>query len=227
MTELKIVTLNGGERAKETNAPIAGAFEQLSEDATNEADRKPVGNVPLMPCLGVIAMPYPPDKRGKAEAVIAEGLGGLPAVCVAGWDTRSFQACANMKPGDWSACSTGPNNAAQLLLKEEKRQCVLAAKKANGKQIMFMMDANTEVVQILANKATIEINKAGDINLSDGTGKAGITISGDTIHLRCSTLNIGGMVPTFQLAQVPPLVGFPATFPTIAIPPAAGIWLCK
>lgn len=225
MTELRLVTLNGGERHKETNAPIAEAFTQLTEDATDSENREPAGVVPLMPCLGVVAMPYPPDKNGKAEGVVAEGVGGLPSVCVAGWDTRSFQACANMQPGDWGAMSTGPANASQILLKEKKRQVVLSAKKKNKKQLLLMLDGENEIFQLLVNGAVIQIDKNGRLDFSDKSGKTGISLHDGTIDLRCSVLNVGGMAPTMAVAMVPPKVGLPMA-PGGVIPPAPCINIC-
>jgi hypothetical protein len=227
MTELKLVTLNGGERNKETNAPIAEAFTQLTADATDSENREPAGILPLMSCLGITSLPYPPTKEGHAEGIAAENVGGLPGVCVAGWDTRCAAITANAKPGDTILHSTGPNKAAQVQCKEEKRQVCLLTQKKNKKHGMVLLDGDNEVFQVLFNGAIIQINKEGAVDLIPRNGKCGITLSGDTIHLRCATLNIGGMMPTFGLAQVPPIVGIPAVAIGTPFPCAPGINICK
>lgn len=218
---MKLAWLNGGEKDAETNAPVAPAFVPMGEDATDEAKRIPIGSVPLMPCLGVSALPYAPDDKGHAEAVIAENVGGLPGVCVAAWDTRAHVMCANLKPGDTVLHSTGPNLAAQVQLKEDKRQVVLATTKADKKQMLLVLDGKNEKFQIAVNGAMIQIDKSGTIDMSSANGQNGITIGNDGIWLR-GALILGGMTPNpaLKIALCPPTgsPGGPASVPLIAAP---------
>lgn len=224
MTEIQTVWLNGGERDGTTNAPNAAAFTPTGDDPLNEDNRIPVGTAPLMPCIGIVAMPYPPDERGHAEGIVALDVGGQPAVCIAGRDTRSFKVCAKMQPGDTGMMSTGPNNAAQVLCKEKKRQVVASVQKKNGKQIMVTLDGENESLQVLANGAIFEINKDGDINASSPNGAHGWSLTNQGSHFR-GTVILGGMKPTFAVAQVPPITGMviPPGGGTVAA--ASGVWI--
>jgi len=226
MTELRIVTLNGGERDKETNAPIADAFTQLTDDATDEKNREPAGLLPLMSCLGITALPYPPTKEGHAEGIAAENVGGLPGVCVAGWDTRCASITCNAKPGDTILHSTGPNKAAQVQCKEEKRQLVICTQDVDGNQQIFLLDGKNKKVQILANGAIWQIDEKGNTDICSPNGGNGITVSNDAVWLR-GTVILGGAnpVPAMFSIMLGPIAGSPGGPASVPLTAAKGVFI--
>lgn len=211
MSDLQLVRLNNGLLNITTKAPGVSCFDVAGED--EEADQEPFGDVPLMQCLGVSSLPFPPDDSGHAEGVLIPDVGGLPGIVVAAWDTRTFSLFGNLEGGDTVCHSTGPAKAAQLLLKEKKRQAVLATKGSDGKQILVVLDGKNDQVQIMAFGHAFQITKADGIALE--VGGCGITLHPDNgIHLR-GAVKIGGMVdaqPTGQCMAV----GSPAAWAAIA-----------
>jgi hypothetical protein len=186
--DLKLATLNEGKVAPSTNAPVASCFDLIGDDPN---DREPLGDAPLMPCLGVTAIPYPPDADGHAEGIIATGVGGLPSVCIAGWDTRTHAIAGNAKPGDTILHSTGPSKAAQVQLKETKRQAVVVTRGTDNKQMMVLLDGKNDKIQIAGFGYIIELSQTG-IELAAGAN--GISINEDAVHIRGNVI-VGGMVP--------------------------------
>src|SRR4051812_48496861 len=87
----------------------------------DEQDVVPYGPLAVYQGLGLSSLPYPKDATGYAECVVIRGAGGRAAFCLGGFDTRTASVVGNMKPGDTVLHSTGPNQAAQLQLKEVKR----------------------------------------------------------------------------------------------------------
>lgn len=222
MTEFKTVWLNAGSKDPETNAPLAEAFVPMDESGTDESKRVPVGTVPLMPCLGIVAMPAAPDTNGHAEAIIAENVGGLPAVCVGGWDTRSHKMCANIKPGDLIVHSVGESQSAQLQLKDGTRQAVLATKsKKTGKQMLVVLDGEDGVIQVLANGGAFQIDADGNIAMSSPNGQNGISVTNDNVWIRGSVLLGGQKADPIWKVMLGPATGSPggaASVPMIAAP---------
>ena len=219
MTDLVLTWLNAGERDDETNAPVAVAFKPLGEDATDEANRDPFGTVPLMNALGVIGMPSAPDDKGHAEAIVATDIGGMTGVCIAARDTRSFEMAAKMKPGDTILHSTGPNKAAQVQCKEEKRQVVIATKrKGKEEQMLAIFDGENDVVQVLAFGHMFQIDETG-IHMSSANGATGISLTNEGTHIR-GELILGGMIvnPALKLALCAA-----AGYPLGGIVPAPGV----
>jgi hypothetical protein len=185
---------------------------------TNDVDDvEPFGDVDLFQGLGITALPYPADASGSAEGVIIRNCGGRDAVCVGARDTRSAAIVGNMKPGDTVVHSTGPNQAAQLQLKEEKRQAVLATKDSRNRTMAFVLDGKNDDVQIAALGAVFKIDKNGDFSFTNASG-AGFSLIGDTLHINAN-LALPGMTPGLCLAQCPPSgsPGGPASTPLVAV----------
>lgn len=144
---------------------------------------EPLGEIQMLQGLGITAFPWPADANGHAEGVLVRECGGRSAVCVGGRDTRCAKIVGNGKPGDTILHSTGPNQSAQVQLKEEKRQVVLATLDTQSKQILVVADGKNDKVQVLAFGAIIEMKRQGggaEISISNGQG-AGIHLSGNTV----------------------------------------------
>jgi hypothetical protein len=184
--DVKLVTLNEGKRSPSTNAPIASCYAQIGDDPD---DREPMGDAPLMSALGVTAIPYPPDASGHAEAVVITDVGGLPSVAVGCWDTRTHAIAGNAKPGDTILHTTGPSKAAQVQLKEDKRQAVVVTRGTDDKQIMVLLDGKNDKLQLVGFGYIIELSPQG-IELAAGSN--GISINEDAVHIRGNVV-IGGM----------------------------------
>lgn len=206
---ISLVRLNSGFLTASTKAPTTSCYDVAGP---NEAeDQEPFGDVPLIQCLGVSSLPYPPDDSGHAEGILLEGVGGLPGVIVSAWDTRTFSLFGNLEPGDTVLHSTGPAKAAQAILKEKKRQAILATKDTNGKQILVILDGKNDKVQVSAFGYIIEMSRAGGINLD--VGKCGLSLHPEQGGKLRGTWTLGGMaaVPAMSMA-----VASPATWATLS-----------
>src|SRR5690349_11024216 len=99
-------------------------WEPIVPITDGDADVEPFGLTAVYQALGFASMPFPKTSDGYAECLVVRHCGGRNAVCLGGRDTRTASVVGNMRPGDTVVHSTGPNQAAQLQLKEEKRQAV-------------------------------------------------------------------------------------------------------
>lgn len=195
----------------QTNALLAqckGA--PLSEDDSDATD---YGAAPLMCALGVTAVPYPRTPEGAAEGLVVTDVPGVDGVVIGARDTRTAGIVGNLKPGDTAVHSTGPQQAAQLLLKEEKRQAVLATKGTDGKQLLLLLDGNADKATLAAFGAVFEISKEQGIVMADATGKAGIQIKDGVVSIFGTQVVLGGRTPALPvLAGTPPGAPVPGVF---------------
>lgn len=164
-------------------------------------------DTPMMCALGVSAVPFPPTEEGAAEAVNDESIAGLNGAIVAARDTRTANIAGRLSPGDTCVYSTGPLQAALLLLKEATRQAALIIKTKGGKNSMLLLDGDAEEVQLTHAGALFKIDKSGDISIV-GAGGAGILIQAGNIHFLGNRVIGAGNPPGFGFALVP-LTGSP------------------
>lgn len=175
---IDVVVLDALELDASSGVPLAKA----SQPATGDDDAEPFGDVPLMQCLGISSAPYPAGADGFCEAVVAVGVGGRDAVCVGARDTRTAKLIGNMKPGDTVVHSTGPEQAAQLQLKEAKRQAVLVTKGTDGKQVLLALDGKSDKVTIAAFGGVFEMTKDA-ISMFHPNGTSGLVIGPDGVRI--------------------------------------------
>jgi hypothetical protein len=160
---------------------------------------EPLGESDVYQALGLTSLPYPKDENGFAEAIALRNVGGRDVVYVGARDTRTAKIVGNAQPGDTIVHSTGPEQAAQLQLKEKKRQAVLATKDSQKRTMALVLDGKNDKVQLAALGALLEIDKNGDFSIVNAAG-AGIRIEGNKIHL-LGELALPGMREGFSLMQ--------------------------
>lgn len=206
---IDIVTLDGVTLDPTTGAPLVSAKQPI----TGDDDVEDFGDAPLMQCLGVSSAPYPKTDDGWCEGIIATGVGSRDAVCFGGRDTRTAKVIGKLAPGDTVVHSTGPNQAAQLQLKEAKKQAVLCTKGSDGKQILLVLDGKNDKVTLAAFGLAFNFDKATKtISLMSANGQNGLVIgdsgvqilgqvlhnSGGPLFLACGTvanINTAGLFP--------------------------------
>jgi hypothetical protein len=176
-----------------------GVIPIANDNAQNP--NEPLGESAVYQALGVTSLPYPKDENGWAEAVALRNVGGRNAVYVGARDTRSAAIVGAMKPGDTVVHSTGPKQAAQLQLKEEKRQAVLYTKDTNNEGVAIVLDGKNNKIQIAGFGATIEIDKDGNISMIGKSGN-GILIQESGVHIK-GKLKVAGLLPGFAVMQGP------------------------
>lgn len=118
---------------------------QLEVDPeTNDAED--YGEIPLMPCLGITALPAAPDDDGQAELACIEGCGGFTAICVGGRDARCVDVVGQLKPGETAVHNTGgsASKRSRLLLKEDCASIIV------GNNVVVMVDRKNSKIQIAA-----------------------------------------------------------------------------
>lgn len=171
-------------------------------------DVEAFGPTAVYQALGVTSAPYPKDANGYAECLVVRHVGGRNAVCVGGRDTRTASVVGNLKPGDTVVHSTGPNQAAQLQLKEGKLQAVLVTKtKGGGKTMAVILDGQNEKIQVTHAGAIFEIDKNGDVSLLNSAG-CGLLIQGSNVHI-VGTPVLGAGNPPGLAFMLGPATGSP------------------
>jgi len=149
------------------------------------------GNAPNFSALGLTAMPYPETEDGHAEGIVVE-VPGLDGAIIGGRDTRTAKIVGNLKPGDTVVHSTGPEQAAQLQLKEKKRQAVLRTIGTNGKDVAIVLDGRNDKVQVIAFGQMFEMTPSG-VSIVE-KGGAAILMGGGVVRL-LGTVVLGGSTP--------------------------------
>lgn len=183
------------------------------------------GRAPFMCALGLTALPYQATKDGAAEGINATDIPGLDGVIIGARDARTADIVGNAKPGDTILHSTGPQHAAQIQLKEEKRQVAALSRDSNGKTQLVLLDGTNDKFQIAVSGALIEIDAEGKIHLTS-KGGCGIII-GDAVQL-IGPINFNTPIPGFSIAlmpSVPPVIPTPAPgapLPFKAMPNSGG-----
>lgn len=187
-------------------------------DETSDTDSD--GSVDVLQCLGVSSAPYPVDKTGHAEGLKLEGCGSRNAVIIGGRDTRNAKIVGNLKPGDTVVHSTGPQQAAQLQLKEAKRQAVLATKDSNGDTMALVLDGINNKFSLAVLGHVLEITEDG-LTFTHASGKQSIIVGASQINL-VGTIVLGGGTPNpMMCVMLGPQTGSPggvASLPLLAAP---------
>ncbi len=214
MSDVDIAIL-GASHVTAEGVTVAQAVVPLSDDTH---DVEPFGEIDLMSCLGVSALPWPQDKTGHAECVIARNCGGRDAVGIGGRDTRSSKIVGKMKPGDTVVHSTGPNQAAQLQLKEEKKQAALVSEDSDGHTMMVILDGKNNRIQITGFGNMIELSPKGINIVSVGD----VLINGETIAIAGSVI-LGGLKPNPAMKIMTGVGPSPGGAASIPMVPAPGV----
>lgn len=190
----------------ETNVlTVNGKDEPLSDDDSDAGSFDEIG---YFGQLGCTARPYPADDSGGAQAIAMSGVGDRDGEIIGMRDTRVASVVGQLKPGDTALYSTGPQHAARLMLKEEKRQSVLMSKQANGKDIIVSLDGNSNKITITGMKQVLELSEDG-ITLANGGAYIMLKADG-TVAINGSKVLIGnrGNTPAALAAtgsSVPPI----------------------
>ncbi len=187
---IEIVTLDGVTIDPTSGAPLVSAKQPI----TGDDDVEDFGDAPLMQCLGVSSAPYGKTDDGYCEGVIAAGAGSRDAVCLGARDTRTAKIIGKLAPGDTVVHTTGPNQAAQLQLKEAKKQAVLVTKGTDGKQILLVLDGKNDKVTLSAFGMAFNFDKSTKtISLMSANGQNGLVIGDSGVQLIGQlVLNNGG-----------------------------------
>ncbi len=112
------IALLGASKIGANGSPVWQPAVPITDDSE---DLEGFGECQVFQSLGISSLPYQKDENGFAECLVMRNVGGRDAVCLGARDTRSAKIVGNLKPGDTVVHSTGPSEAAQLQLKEEKR----------------------------------------------------------------------------------------------------------
>lgn len=216
----EIVKLGASQQHETTKAVQWQGINQITGDDDSES----FGSFDVMQCLGVASAPWPADDNGFAEAVIAKNCGNRDAIGLGGRDPRSAKAIGKLRPGDTVVYSTGPEAAAQIQLKESKRQVVGYTKDTDGTGMVIMLDGTNNKFQVMVRGAMIEIDDGGDMSLVN-SGGASILLQGGDIYLNGS-VHLSGMNPGMTLVQSLPVQQDPSTtagFIIVPLMPVLGV----
>ena len=208
-----LVDVTGATLDKKTNALLVQCKGAPVDEEGSEPD---YGQVPAMCSLGVTAYPYRRTKEGNAQAIVVDAP-GFAGVAIGMRDTRTAGVVGRMEEGDTCVHSTGPKQAALLLLKEKKSIVGLITKTIRGaKTMMFVLDGLKQIAQLTHAGAILEINKKGDISLLNGSG-VGLLIQGKNVHVIGNLVAGKGNPPSyFACMNVPVSPGGIATVPLFA-----------
>jgi len=215
--ELDIAIL-GASHVNKDGVPVV----QASIGVKNETDDvEPFGEIDVYQAGGVTSLPFGAGPGGHAEGLIARDVGGRDAVLLGWRDTRTAAIVGKMKPGDTVIHSTGPNQAAQLQLKEEKRQAALVSEDSAGKTMMIMLDGKGDRVQITARGSIIQIDGDGNIAI---VSAGDLILSGKTVSIQGQII-LGGATPNPAMRIMTAPAPSPGGAGALPMVPAPGIFV--
>ncbi len=214
--EIEIVKLGSSKLNDKTKSAQWQATNQVSSDPNDNED---FGEIDAFQGLGLTSMPWPADDDSYAEGAVIRNCGNRNGICIGARDTRSAKALGNVKAGDTILHSTGPNEAAQVQCKEDKRQVVIYTKDSSGKGVVVVVDGKNDQIQLVGFGMIIEMSKENGIKL-DGGGGASILIQGGDLYLN-GAIHIAGIPPgTTLCASTVPVVGTSgSTVPVFGVGP--------
>jgi len=182
-------------------------------------DVEPFGEVDIFQSLGVSSLPWPADETGHAEGLLLRNVGNRNAVLVGGRDTRTAKAIGKLHPGDTVLHSTGPNQAAQVQCKEDKRQVVLYTVDNSEEGVVVMVDGKNDKVQILGFGMVWEMSKEHGFTMSNG--EASFLLQGNKLYFN-GEISLPGMLPGMCLMQGP-ATGSPGGAASVPLLPVQGV----
>lgn len=215
---VEIAFISASKVSEKSGVPLWEPYIPVTDD---DQDAERFGPTAVYQALGFASQPWPADESGHAECILFRNCGGRPAVCIGGSDTRTASVIGNLQPGDTVVYSTGPNQAAQLQLKEAKRQTVLVTKTPSGENMAVILDGLNEKAQITKGGAIFEIDKNNDVSILNGSG-VGLLMQGDKVFIK-GTLVVGEGNPSGQCFMLGPVAGSPGGGASAPMIPAQGI----
>ena len=218
MVDVDIVKIGSSKLNDKTGAP---QWQAVNETGPDPDDHENFGEVDAIQTLGVTSLPYPvTDNDNYVESIILRNCGNRNGICIGARDTRTAKSIGNAKPGDTILHSTGPNQAAQVQCKEEKRQVVCYTKGSNGKGIILVLDGKNDQIQIQGFGMIIEMSKEDGIKIDTGGG-ASILLQGEDIFLNGNVHHAG--IPKGMVLQAGPPTGIGAGAASLPTVPVNGI----
>lgn len=210
--EIEIVKL-GSSKLNDTTK--TAQWQAVNEVSSDPGDAEDFGDVDVLQGLGLTSMPWPADGDNYAEGALIRNCGNRNGIIIGARDTRTAKALGNIRPGDTILHSTGPNEAAQVQCKEDKRQVVIYTKDSSDQGLVIMVDGKNDKVQIQGFGMIVEMSKDEGIKFDTGGG-ASILMQGEDVWIN-GTLHLQGIPPGMTLcAAVGPVAGVTgATVPVL------------
>lgn len=194
---------------------------QLEVDPES-GDAEDFGEVPLMPCLGLTALPAPPDDDGRAEGLAIEGVGGFTAVVAGARDARCVDVVGQLGPGETALHSTGGSagKRSRVFCKENSLSGLI------GTDTGWVLDRGEGLFTITINKQIrIQIDdSAKKITVAPNGNKAWIEIVDGTINLMGGVNggNAAAQSLTMNAALAAAITTLAAAMTTIGAAPLTG-----
>lgn len=205
--DIEIVKLGASKLNGKTKSPQWQAVNDISEE---DGDSEDFGDIDVLQGLGLTSMPWPAEGDSYAEGALIRNCGNRNGICIGARDTRSAVALGNVRPGDTVLHSTGPNQAAQVQCKEDKRQVVLFTKDSAGKGMVIVLDGKNDQIQIQGFGMIFEMSKENGIKIDTGKG-ASIMMDGEDVWIN-GNVHFKGIPPGMTLcASAVPVVGVTGT----------------
>lgn len=191
----------GASRLTDSGALVVTVVNPVGDDPEKPDEVETFGEVDFFNALGVTAYPYPASADGHAETLCTRHVGGSDGVAHGGRDTRTAKVYGTLAPGDTALHSTGPQQAAQVLCKEETRTVAAATKGTDGKNIVLVLNGEKDKIQIAGFGLAFEMSREQGIVLSDGAATLQIK---DGVIMLSGQVVLGGRTPIAAMAACAP-----------------------
>lgn len=217
--DAEIVRLGASKLDPESNVQtVQGKGPPLSKHPNHA---KSYDDVPVMSQLGVTAMPYPATDDGAAQGLMCRNISGAQGILVGARDTRTAAITKALAPGDTCLHSTGPNQAAQVQLKEKQRISALLSKDADGNDIGVVIDGVAGTITFTVAGAVFQMGKDGIKMATDSNAFVTLTSDGKAQIAGSQTLLGPQPKQPVQIGALPVIASGPGA-PSGACAPSVG-----
>jgi hypothetical protein len=207
MTDL--IDIGSARRDAATNTVLVQA--KAAQIGATPDDAPSFDSAPVFGQLGITAVPWPADERGKAQGTVDETVPGHNGVITSIRDARAAGIVQELGPGETAIHSTGPDFDSLVLLKKQLAAIMV------GDDCAIVMDRENKRFTISCFGLHFEMSEANGVVLTTDGG-AMLQLHGAVANLMGQVV-LGGRNPIGPLCWSPtPVVGVTgSTAPTFGV----------
>ncbi len=173
-------------------------------------------NIPIFGSLGLVAIPWPSDSVGGAQAIVEENIGGQNGIVTNIRDLRTARVVEELAPGEMAIYATGPDFGSKIFLKKKLIALMI------DDDVALVIDKQNGRLTFTGFGCHFEISKANGIVLTSGGATSQWK---DGLQSHMGQIVLGGRTPLFPFFTGPIIpLGVAPGSPIAGITLSAGVF---
>lgn len=202
-------------RDPDTNTPRISA--KSAQVGDTEDDAPSFDNIPIFGSLGLVAIPWPSDTTGGAQALVEENIGGQNGIVTNIRDLRTARVVEELGPGETALYATGPGFGSKIFLKKKLIALMI------DDDVALNIDKENKKLTFTGFGCHLELSEENGIVLTSG-GATSQWKDGMQSHM--GQIVLGGRNPVNPVFMGPAIpVGVAPLTPIGGIFPAPGVFI--